>query len=213
MVNDDPGELRLASIALEGRFVRLIPLASEHALPLWTAARDHRAELFRWMPYRMESVDDLQAFVDNALSEQRERQSLPFATLAGRPPRLIGSTRFMNIDFRHRRAEIGSAWIVPEWQRTEVNTEAKYLMLRHAFERWQLLRVELKTDALNQKSQDAILRLGAKPEGTLRKHMVTFSGRVRDSVYFSILDSEWPQVRDLLTAKLRRPPQREQNLL
>jgi len=159
----------------------------------------------------MASIDDFRDFVAKALSEQRQEQSLPFATLAGRPPQLVGSTRFMNIDLAHRRAEIGSTWIVPAWQRTAVNTEAKYLMLRHAFEQWRLLRVELKTDRLNQRSQDAILGIGAKSEGTLRKHMVTFSGRSRDSVYFSILDSEWPQVRDLLAAKLARP-QREQPL-
>jgi RimJ/RimL family protein N-acetyltransferase len=101
----------------------------------------------------------------------------------------------MNMDLPNRHVEIGSTWIVPEWQRTAVNTEAKYLMLRHAFECWNCLRVELKTDALNQKSRDAILRLGAKEEGTFRKHMVTWTGRVRDSVYFSIVDTEWPEIK------------------
>jgi RimJ/RimL family protein N-acetyltransferase len=108
----------------------------------------------------------------------------------------------MNIDRANRRVEIGSTWIAPPWQRTAVNTEAKYLMLRHAFEEWKCLRVELKTDALNQKSRNAILRIGAKEEGTLRRHVITWTGRVRDSVYFSILDSEWPEVKAKLQAKL-----------
>jgi RimJ/RimL family protein N-acetyltransferase len=114
----------------------------------------------------------------------------------------VGSTRFMNIDRANRRVEIGSTWIAPAWQRTAVNTEAKYLMLRHAIEVWQCVRVELKTDALNQKSRNAILRIGAKEEGTLRKHLITWTGRIRDSVYFSILDTEWPEVKTRLEARL-----------
>ncbi len=101
----------------------------------------------------------------------------------------------MNMDPPNRHVEIGSTWIAPEWQRTAVNTEAKYLMLRHAFENWNCLRVELKTDALNHRSRKAILRLGAREEGTFRKHMVTATGRVRDSVYFSIVDTEWPEIK------------------
>src|ERR1700688_2877130 len=115
---------------------------------------------------------------------------------------LIGSTRFMNIDHPNRGVEIGSTWIVPARQRTAVNTEAKYLMLRHAFDVWNCIRVELKTDALNQRSRNAILRIGAKEEGTLRKHLITWTGRVRDSVYFSILDTEWPEVKAKLEAML-----------
>jgi RimJ/RimL family protein N-acetyltransferase len=108
----------------------------------------------------------------------------------------------MNIDRVNRRVEIGSTWIAPAWQRTAVNTEAKFLMLRHAFEVWKCMRVELKTDALNQKSRNAILRIGAKEEGTLRSHLLTWSGRVRDTVYFSILDNEWPEVKVTLEARL-----------
>jgi RimJ/RimL family protein N-acetyltransferase len=110
----------------------------------------------------------------------------------------------MNIDRVNRRVEIGSSWIAPAWQRTGVNTEAKYLMLRHAFEVWKCMRVELKTDALNQKSRNAILRIGAKEEGTLRRHLLTWTGRVRDTVYFSILDNEWPEVKARLEA-IRTP--------
>jgi RimJ/RimL family protein N-acetyltransferase len=108
----------------------------------------------------------------------------------------------MNIDRANRRVEIGSTWIAPLWQKTAVNTEAKYLMLRHAFEEWGCVRVELKTDALNQKSRNAILRIGAKEEGTFRKHWITWTGRIRDTVYFSILDTEWPEVKIKLQSKL-----------
>jgi RimJ/RimL family protein N-acetyltransferase len=108
----------------------------------------------------------------------------------------------MNIDRRNRRVEIGSTWLTPAVQRTAVNTEAKFLMLRHAFEEWGCIRVELKTDALNQQSRNAILRLGAREEGTLRRHLITHTGRVRDTVYFSILDSEWPEVKTRLLARL-----------
>jgi N-acetyltransferase len=125
-----------------------------------------------------------------------------FATVERASGKVIGSTRFMNIDRANRRVEIGSTWIIPAWQLTTVNTEAKFLMLRHAFEEWRCIRVELKTDALNQKSRKAILRIGAKEEGTLRKHVITWTGRARDSVYFSILDSEWPEVKARLEQKL-----------
>jgi RimJ/RimL family protein N-acetyltransferase len=110
----------------------------------------------------------------------------------------------MNIDKTNRRREIGATWIAKPWQRSVVNTEAKYLMLRYAFETLGCVRVELKTDALNEKSRNAILRIGAKEEGTLRRHIVTWTGRIRDSVYFSVLDSEWPDVKAALEAKLRR---------
>jgi RimJ/RimL family protein N-acetyltransferase len=111
----------------------------------------------------------------------------------------------MNIDKTHHRVEIGSTWIGREWQRTAVNTEAKYLLLRHAFETLGCLRVELKTDSLNDKSRAAILRIGAKEEGIFRNHMITSSGRVRHTVYFSVVDSEWPGVKARLERKLNRP--------
>ncbi len=141
--------------------------------------------------------------MEKAFDEQERGESIVFATVERRSGQAIGSTRFMNIDRANRRVEIGSTWIAPAWQRTVVNTEAKYLMLRHAFEVWNCIRVELKTDALNQKSRNAILRIGAKEEGTLRRHVIIWTGRVRDSVYFSILDSEWPEVKAKLEARLR----------
>jgi RimJ/RimL family protein N-acetyltransferase len=150
----------------------------------------------------MKTSHDVEKFVGKIFEEQERGESVAFATVERSSGRVIGSTRFMNIDRVNRRVEIGSTWIAPAWQRTAVNTEAKYLMLRHAFEVWGCFRVELKTDALNQKSRNAILRIGAKEEGTLRRHVLTWTGRVRDSVYFSILDSEWPEVKARLEDRL-----------
>jgi N-acetyltransferase len=148
--------------------------------------------------------EDFQKMVEKTLAEQERGESVAFTTTEKNSGKVIGSTRFMNIDRANRRVEIGSTWIAPRWQRTVVNTEAKYLMLRHAFEIWKCIRVELKTDALNQKSRNAILRLGATEEGILRKHRITWTGRVRDTVYFSVLDSEWPEVKKRLESRLGR---------
>ena len=117
--------------------------------------------------------------------------------------RIIGSTRYGNIDRVHHRVEIGWTWVARQWQRSAVNTEMKYLLLRHAFETLKCIRVELKTDSLNERSRAAILRIGAREEGTFRNHMITASGRIRHTVYFSILDSEWPDVKTRLERKLR----------
>jgi N-acetyltransferase len=189
---------------LEGKHVRLEPLRSEHAEMLWEIARDHLQDLFQWVPYRLESLDDFHSFNRQVLAEQQRGLTVPFATLERTSGQIAGTTRFMNIDLANRKLEIGSTWIAPRWQRTAVNTEAKYLMLRHAFESWNCLRVELKTDSLNQRSRRAILRLGAKEEGTLRKHMLTWNGRQRDSVYFSILDTEWRAVKARFEARMQR---------
>lgn len=191
-----------APLTLHGSIVRLEPIRADHASLFWDVANDHLEDIFRWIPYSMKTPDDFRVVVDKALAEQERGESVVFATVEQSSGRVVGSTRFMNIDRANRRVEIGSTWIAPAWQRTAVNTEAKYLMLRHAFEEWKCIRVELKTDALNQKSRNAILRIGAKEEGTLRRHLVTWTGRVRDTVYFSILDSEWPEVRSKLEKRL-----------
>jgi RimJ/RimL family protein N-acetyltransferase len=116
--------------------------------------------------------------------------------------RVIGSSRYGNIDRVHHRLEIGWTWLARQWQRSAINTEAKYLLLRHAFETLKCIRVELKTDSLNERSRAAILRIGAREEGTFRNHMITASGRIRHTVYFSILDSEWPDIKTRLESKL-----------
>lgn len=185
-------------LTLEGSVVRLEPIRRDHAALFWDVANNDLEDIFRWIPYSMKSPEDFRILIDKAFQEQERGESVVFATVERSSGRVIGSTRFMNIDRINRRIEIGSTWIAPAWQRTAVNSEAKYLMLRHAFEVWKCIRVELKTDALNQKSRKAILRIGAKEEGTLRRHLLTWSGRVRDTVYFSILDDEWPEVKTRL---------------
>jgi len=192
----------LLPFSLEGKYVRLEPLRPEHAPMLWEIAKGHLSDLFQWIPYKLQSPEDFQAFNRQVLEEQARGVSAPFATFERSSSQIVGTTRFMNMDLANRKVEIGSTWIAPLWQRTAINTEAKYLMLRHAFGVWKCLRVELKTDALNQRSRRAILRLGAKEEGTLRKHMIAFDGRQRDSVYFSILDAEWPMIRARLESAL-----------
>ena len=161
------------SATLEGTVVRLEPIRHEHAQLFWEVAKNDLDDIFRWIPYAVRTPEDFRNLVAQAFAEQARGESVVFATVERSSGRVIGSTRFMNIDRTHRRVEIGSTWIARPWQRTGVNTEAKYLMMRHAFEVWGCMRVELKTDALNQKSRNAILRIGAKEEGTLRRHLVT----------------------------------------
>jgi RimJ/RimL family protein N-acetyltransferase len=194
--------MNIQPVTPEGKTVRLEPIRRDHWKDLWEVARDAAEDIFRWIPYPMRTAEDLEKWADKALAEQARGESLVFVNVESASGRRIGSTRFMNIDLANRHVEIGSTWIAPAWQRTAINTEAKYLMLRHAFEAWKCIRVELKTDALNHKSRNAILRIGAKEEGTLRRHLVTWTGRVRDTVYFSILDSEWPEVKARLEEKL-----------
>lgn len=191
-------------VTLEGSVVRLEPVRREHAELFWVVAKNDLEDIFRWIPYSMKTLKDFRWLIDKAFAEQERGESVVFATVERSSGRAIGSTRFMNVDRANRRVEIGSTWIAPAWQRTAVNTEAKYLMLRHAFEVWGCMRVELKTDALNQKSRNAILRIGAKEEGTLRRHLVTWTGRVRDTVYFSILDDEWAAVKARLEGHMRK---------
>jgi len=189
-------------LTLEGSVVRLEPIRREHAQLFWDVAKSDLDDIFRWIPYAMQTRQDFEKLVEKAFAEQDRGESVVFATVEQGSGKTLGSTRFMNIDRMNKRVEIGSTWIAPAWQRTAVNTEAKYLMLQHAFEGWGCIRVELKTDGMNQKSRNAILRIGAKEEGTLRRHLVTSTGRVRDTVYFSILDSEWPDVKASLASKL-----------
>ena len=194
--------MTLSPTTLEGAHVRLEPLTRDHVPALLPAALHE--ELWRWTVSQIRSAADLDRYIASALREQQLGTALPFATVHRETGTPIGSTRFANYDEENRRLEIGWTWIAPEFQRTAANTEAKLLMLRHAFETLQCIRVELKTDALNEKSRSAIQRLGAVQEGIFRKHMITSSGRLRDTVYYSILAEEWPGVRLRLEAKLVR---------
>ena len=192
--------MNIQPVTLEGRHVRLVPLSVRHLDDLCEVGLEE--ELWRWIPAPVRTRNEMQAYIETALRDQEAGSALPFATLERASGRAIGSTRYGNIDPANCRVEIGWTWIGRPWQRTAINTEAKYMMLRHAFETWGCIRVQLKTDLLNERSRQAILRLGAKEEGTLRNHMMTASGRIRHTVYYSVIDSEWPAVKARLDAKL-----------
>jgi len=194
--------MKIETLTLTGEFIRLEPLTIDHHATLCEVGLDE--ELWRLIPTQINSPEAMTHYIETALDEQSRGVSLPFATIEKSSGKVVGSTRFGNIDAKNLRAEIGWTWLNPKWQRTYVNTEAKLLMLTHAFETWKCLRVELKTDALNEKSRNAILRLGAKQEGIFRQHMICESGRLRDTVYFSILDNEWQDIKENLLRKLGR---------
>lgn len=192
----------LTPVTLVGRTIRLEPLGLQHLDGLVAVGLE--PSLWALTQSRVESADDMRAYVEDALAEQRSGSALPFATIAQATGTVVGSTRFGSASHEHRRVEIGWTWIGLPWQRSAVNTEAKYLMLRHAFETMGASRVELKTNARNARSRAAMLRIGATEEGTLRQHMIRHDGSSRDSVYFSVIDREWPDVRARLEAMLNR---------
>lgn len=185
---------------LDGRTVRLEPLTLRHIPALARVAFD--PDLWRWTTTRITNEGELRSYVEDALSLQRAGSALPFCILSKTSGEAIGSSRFGNYDAANRRVEIGWTWVAGPWQRTTANPEAKRLMLEYAFTDLECLRVEFKTDALNARSRGALLKLGAKEEGILRSHMVVHDGRRRDSVYFSILVEEWPDVRRALEARI-----------
>jgi N-acetyltransferase len=193
-------EMNVAPVTLEGRHVRLEPLTQAHHAGLTAVGLDEK--LWRWIPTPVRTPEEMSAYIATALEEHARGVSLPFALIEKSSSRAIGSTRYGNIDRTHHRVEIGWTWVAPAWQRTAANTEAKYLLLKHAFETLGCIRVELKTDSLNERSRAAILRIGASEEGTFRNHMITASGRIRHTVYFSILDSEWPAVKSRLQSMM-----------
>jgi RimJ/RimL family protein N-acetyltransferase len=195
-------EMVVEPVTLQGHFIRLEPLSLAHLAPLSEVGLDET--LWRWTPNLLRTRDDMKAYIEEALAAQAAGTALPFATIECSSGAVIGSTRFGNIDRANRRVEIGWTWLGLKWQRTAANTEAKFLMLRHAFETWKCRRVEFKTDSQNETSRRALLRIGAIEEGTLRNHMITYSGRLRHTVYFSIIDSEWPAVKAELVRRLRR---------
>jgi len=190
----------VSPVVLEGAHVRLEPLAKAHLAGLVEVGLGE--ELWRWIPTPVRTREEMAAYIETALDEQALGVASPFAIVEKCRSRAIGSTRYGNIDRAHHRVEIGWTWVARDWQRTAMNTEAKYLLLKHAFETLGCIRVELKTDSLNERSRAAILRLGAREEGIFRNHMITASGRIRHTVYFSIIDSEWRAVKARLEAKL-----------
>jgi RimJ/RimL family protein N-acetyltransferase len=205
----------LAPVTLEGRHVRLEPLAMAHVPALLAVARGPR-ETFAFTTVPPEEAD-MAAHVAALLGDRANGRALPFATVDRAAGRVVGATRFLNVEFwnwpadsPYRRGpgapdvvEIGGTWLAPSAQRTALNTEAKLLMLTHAFETWRVHRVSLKTDARNARSRAAILRLGARFDGVVRATRVATDHGIRDDAMYSILAAEWPEVRAGLTARLR----------
>ena len=189
-------------VSLEGRTIRLEPLATGHIGGLVEVGLD--PALWRWTLSMIATPDDMRGYLEVALAERAAGRAMPFAIVERASGRPVGSTRYLAIEPHHRRLEIGYTWVAPGWQRTSVNSEAKLLLLGHAFDRLGAIRVEFKTDSLNVQSRQALLGIGATEEGTLRNHMISQGDRRRHSVYFSVIVEEWPRVRDHLRARLAR---------
>jgi len=192
--------MRVEPVTLEGNHVRLEPLSLDHLDALTEVALD--PELWKFTTVNIRNRDELRAYIEEALQLSKAGTVIAFATRDKQSGKLVGSTRLADIQVAHRTMEIGWTWVARSHQRTAVNTEAKYLMLRHAFETMNARRVMLKTDETNLKSRAAIARIGAKQEGILRNHMLVWGGRNRNSVIFSIIEEEWPEVKRDLEGKL-----------
>jgi N-acetyltransferase len=192
--------IEIGPLVIAGDQVLLEPLSRDHFPALVAVGLE--GDVFQWFPDPVRSAADMHDAIELALTEAAAGQRIPFATIHRASGHAIGGTSFLNIDRLNRRVEIGWTWLAPSWQRTAVNTEAKYLMLRQAFEGWECNRVEFKTDSLNARSRAALLRIGATEEGTLRNHMVTASGRLRHSVYYSVIREEWPAVKERLERRM-----------
>lgn len=193
--------LMITPRTLEGRLVRLEPLTLQHIEPLWSVASD--PDIWRMTGTRIGSPDEARAYVETALRWQQQGTGLPFVIVHRPTGEVAGSTRYGNITPEHRRLEIGWTWLGRQWRRTGVNRESKFLLLTHAFEVLGYNRVEIKTDLLNEVSRKAIEGIGAQQEGVFRRHMITPAGRVRDTVYYSIIAEEWPEVRAALLRSLQ----------
>jgi RimJ/RimL family protein N-acetyltransferase len=188
-------------ITLEGKFVRLEPLSEAHVPGLALVGIDDR--IWQYMVYtRIHTEDDMRKWVLNLLDGQSAGSDLPFAVIHLVSGRVAGATRYLDIRPAHRALEIGGTWYGLEFQRTIVNTECKFLLLRYAFETLGTIRVQFKADLRNERSLRALERIGAKREGILRNHMVLPDGVRRDSVFYSIIDGEWPGVKERLEEKL-----------
>ena len=195
--------MNIVPVTLDGTRVRMEPLdLARHFAGLCEIGLDD--DLWRWTQDHPRSADELRAYLEHALAEQEQGRAIPFATMDKASGRVAGCTRYGSIDRRNRRVEIGWTWVGRPYQRSHVNTEAKFLMFRHAFETLGCARVELKTNVLNDKSRNAMKRIGCVEEGVLRKHAVNVHGVWRDTIYYSVLDTEWPAVKAKLEAMMTR---------
>ena len=193
--------MKVEPTTLTGNVVRLEPLQREHAEALFRAAQD--STIWSYMPYNPSiSLAAMHEWIDEALEAQAKGSDVVFVIIQLATGEVVGSTRYLTIVPRDRGLEIGGTWLARSVRRTAVNTECKYLLLRHAFETLRAIRVQFKTDSRNLVSQQAIERLGTKKEGTLRNHMILPDGYYRHSVYYSILDTEWATVKAGLEDKM-----------
>jgi RimJ/RimL family protein N-acetyltransferase len=192
--------MEVSLVTLEGQYTRLEPLSLAHQEALIAAAGD--GELWNSIVTIVPTRDTVTEYIEAALTGQAQGSELPFVIIQKATNRVVGTTRFYYIQPQQRNAAIGYTWVSASAQRTSVNTEAKLLLLTHAFEHWRCVRIEFITDVLNEQSRAAILRLGAKQEGILRNHMIMPNGRIRDSVCFSIIAEEWPEIKVRLTTRL-----------
>ena len=188
-------------VVLTGQFVRLEPLTEDHTAGLAAVGMDE--SIWEYMPYgAMNNEDDIRRWVRTILDRRAEGTDLPFVVIHKASGRVAGTTRYMEIRPEHNGLEIGGTWYGAEFRRTQVNTECKFLLLRQAFEELGCIRVQLKTDSRNERSQRAIERLGAVKEGMFRNHMILPDGYIRHSIYYSIINSEWPEVKSKLEQML-----------
>jgi RimJ/RimL family protein N-acetyltransferase len=194
--------MKLSPVVLEGDLVRLEPLEPRHAPGLWMAAQD--PSIWKWIPFQVNSQQDVEGLVALSSAAALNGTGLSFAQILRRTDEIMGSTSYLAVDPANLKLEIGGTWLHPRHQRTGANTEAKLLLLRHAFEQLGCRRVEFKTDSRNLQSRAALARIGASEEGTLRSHMLRPDGSSRDSVYFSVIAPEWPGVREHLEGLLAR---------
>jgi RimJ/RimL family protein N-acetyltransferase len=190
-------QMNIEPITLIGNVVRLEPLKLDHVTELAFAGKDE--SIWRYMLYgNVTTTERMEVWVKELLVLQNQGTDLPFAVIHQATNHAIGATRYLNIRPEHQGVEIGGTWYGIHYQQTAVNTECKYLLLKHGFETWKCIRVEFKTDARNIRSRDALERIGARYEGTFRNHLITPNCHIRDSIYYSIIDSEWPAVKSHL---------------
>ncbi|SFL95103.1 Protein N-acetyltransferase, RimJ/RimL family [Paenibacillus sp. 1_12] len=192
----------LEKVALTGKRVKLVPLEQAHVQGLFAAGND--PQIWTYLPSKMNALEHMNELVLEALDAQENGLQLPFTIMDVQTNEIIGSTRFLNLSLPNKNLEIGWTWYSPKVWRTHVNTECKYLLLQYGFEELGLVRVQFRADARNERSNKAILRIGAKHEGTLRKDRILHNGFIRDTQQYSIIEAEWPGVKASLEAKLQR---------
>jgi N-acetyltransferase len=191
---------KLEPVTLEGRYIILRPPSIDDIDGLSIAARDGKIWNSRFSQFP--NPNEIQKYIQEMLDLSSKGSILPFITIHKASNTIVGTTRYLNIDYENHRLEIGNTWIAKSWRKTYVNTEAKFLMLQYAFEKLECIAVEIRTDVLNIVSRQSIQRLGAKQDGILRHHKIMRDGRIRDTVCYSIIKSEWKQVKENLMEKL-----------